>query len=79
MNDHVILCVGDKRFVLTHLEAFGVANTLNGSTRIISEWVKGGSKMVCGKPQLDAAYIVPINGPLQLELESNTRDRDESQ
>ncbi len=77
MNDHVILCIGERKFVLTQEEAFGIANTLNGATRIASEWVKSGSKTVFAKPQIDAAYIVPINGPLQLELESNTRERDE--
>ena len=77
MNDHVILCVGDRKFVLTQEEAYGVANILNGATRIGSEWVKDRSKPVFSKPQMDAAYIVPINGPLQFELETNTRDRDE--
>jgi hypothetical protein len=77
VNDHVILCIADRKFVLTQEEAYGVANTLNGATRIASEWVKGGSKTVFAKPQMDAAYIVPLNGPLQLELESNTRERDE--
>jgi len=77
VNDHVILCIGERRFVLTQEEAFGIAYTLNGATRIASEWVKGGTKTMYAKPQMDAAYIVPINGPLQFELETNSRERDE--
>jgi hypothetical protein len=77
VNDHVILCIGERKFVLTEEEAFRIANTLNGATRIASEWVKGGTRTVFAKPQMDAAYIVPINGPLQLELETNSREKDE--
>lgn len=76
MNDHVILCVGDKKFVMTPDEAFNIANVLNGCTCITTAYLAGGSKCVYGKPELDAAYIVPLNGPLQLELETNTRERD---
>ena len=53
-----------------------VANTLNGATRISSDWRAGGSKLFYDKPQLDATYIVPINGPLQLELESTTSEKE---
>lgn len=76
MNDHVILCVGEKKFVMTSDEAFNIANILNGCTCITTAYLSGGSKRVYGKPELDAAYIVPLNGPLQLELETNTRERD---
>lgn len=76
MNDHVILCIGDRKFILTPDEALSVANTLNGASRITSEWRSGGSKLFYDKPQLDACYIVPINAPLQLELEANTNEKE---
>lgn len=76
MNDHVILCVGDKKFVMTTDEAFSIANILNGCTTVGSAYLAGSSKRVYGRPELDAAYIVPITGPLQLELEMNTKERD---
>ena len=76
MNDHLILCVGDKKFVVTADEAFSIANILNGCTTVVNAYHAGSSKRVYGKPELDAAHIVPITGPLQLELETNTRERE---
>ena len=76
MNDHVILCIGDRKFVLTVDEAMSIANTLNGATRLNSDWRKGGSQLFYDKPQLDAAYVVPISATLQFELETNTRERE---
>lgn len=76
MNDHVILCVGDKKFVITPDEAFLVARILNGCTCITTAYLSGSSKRVYSKPEIDAAHIVPITGSLQFELETNTRERD---
>lgn len=76
MNDHVILCIGDRKFVLTPAEAISIANTLNGATRINSDWRKGGSLLFYDKPQIDASFIVPINATLQFELETNTREKE---
>ena len=77
MDEYVILMVGDKKFYLPVQEAFDIARTLNGATRITNEWVKGGSKPVFAKPELGVASISPMPGPLQLELEMNTKERDE--
>jgi hypothetical protein len=77
MDDHVILIIGDNKFYLSVEEAFDIARTLNGSTRIKSEWVKGSSKPVFSKPEVGVASITPMPGPLQMELEANTRERDE--
>jgi hypothetical protein len=78
MTDHVILTIGETKFVLTTNEAFGIANILNGSTQITTAWLNGKSRRVYGEPKMDAAHIAPINGPLQLELETNTKEREAS-
>lgn len=77
MDDHVILIIGDNKFYLSTHEAFDIARALNGATRIKSEWVKSSSLMVYAKPEVGVASITPMPGPLQLELETNTRIRDE--
>lgn len=76
MDEQVILIIGDDKFFLTMQEAFGIARVLNGATRIKGEWVKGTTKMVFAKPELGVASITPMPGPLQLELEMNTKERD---
>lgn len=77
MDEYVILMVSDRKFYLPVQEAFDIARTLNGATRITNEWVKGGSKPVFAKPEVGSASITPMPGPLQLELEMNTKERDE--
>lgn len=76
MDEHVILIIGDYRFYLPTPEAFDIARTLNGSTRIKTEWVKSSSLMVYARPEVGVASVTPMPGPLQLELEMNTRERD---
>ena len=79
MNDeHVILIIGDQKFYLSTQEAFDIARILNGATRIKSEWITRAStsKPVYAKPELGVASISPMPGPLQLELEANTIERD---
>lgn len=76
MDDHVILIIGDNKFYLSTHEAFDIARILNGSTRIKNEWVKSCSKPVFAHPEVGVASITPMPGPLQLELEANTRERD---
>ena len=39
MNDHVILNIGDKKFLLTPDEAFQIAHVLCGASRITKEWI----------------------------------------
>lgn len=77
MDDHVILMIGDFKFYMSTEEAFDIARVLNGATRIKTEWVKSASKLVYSKPEVGVASITPMPGPLQLELETNTRERDE--
>ena len=77
MGDHVILLIGDHKFYLSTEEAFDIARVLNGATRIKTEWVKSCSKLVYSKPEVGVASITPMPGPLQMELEANTRERDE--
>ena len=76
MDDQVILIIGDNRFFLTAQEAFDIARVLNGATRIKGEWVKTTTKLVFAKPELGVASVTPMPGPLQLELEMNTKERD---
>jgi hypothetical protein len=76
MDDHVILIVGEYKFYLPVEEAFDVSRTLNGATRIKSEWVKGSSLLTYAKPEVGVASVTPMPGPLQLELETNTKARD---
>jgi len=76
MDDHVILIIGDNKFYLSVEEAFNITRTLNGSTRIKNEWIKGMSKPVFAKPEVGVASITPMPGPLQMELEANTSERD---
>ena len=77
MDDQVILIIGDNKFYLSTDEAFDIARVLNGSTRIKTEWVKSNSKLVYAKPDVGVASITPMPGPLQMELEANTKERDE--
>ena len=76
MDDQVILIVGDLKFYLGTEEAFDIARTLNGATRIKTEWVSSASKMVYAKPEVGCVSITPMPGPFQMELEANTRERD---
>ena len=76
MDDHVILIIGDNKFYLSTAEAFDIARVLNGATRIKSEWVKSASKLVYAKPEVGVASVTPMPGPLQLELDTNTAERD---
>jgi hypothetical protein len=76
MDNEVILIVGDLKFYLSTEEAFDIARVLNGATRIKSEWIKTASKPVFAKPEVGVASITPMPGPMQLELEMNTKERD---
>jgi hypothetical protein len=76
MDNEVILIIGDLKFYLSTEEAFDIARVLNGATRIKSEWIKTASKPVFAKPEVGVASITPMPGPMQLELEMNTKERD---
>jgi hypothetical protein len=76
MDDQVILFIGDKKFLLNMEEAFDIAKTLCGASRIHNAWIQGQDSSKCnaiGDPDPQAATIAPISGVLQLEIDSNMK------
>lgn len=76
MDDQVILFIGDKKFLLNVEEAFGIAKTLCGASRIHNAWIQGqdsSKSHTLGDPDPQAATIAPMSGSLQLEIDSNMK------
>ena len=74
MNDQVLLIVESGKFLLSPEEAFQIAAILNACSHITSKWAKGGSLSVVGKPNIQAAVVVPITAHMQLEWDANARE-----
>ena len=79
MNDHVILNIGDKKFLLTPDEAFQIAHVLCGASRIGKEWIdrdKSAAWMVT-EPDMMSAVVSPFTAHLQIECEANRKYKEQ--
>jgi len=76
MDNQFILCIGEKRFMMSLDEAMQIAMTLNSCQRVEPTYIRNvGSDVnrTVKMPDIAAAFVVPMTALLLMEMETNAK------